>query len=147
MWLVYLRWKFTNDGDLAWPRVFKWAGRGTIPNNELAWPQSSPKPEPGGWLGSSTKLEVIWWSRNAWFHHNLLPSLLALFSLQYQSQFAGSMSGKVVGRRGGVKIASGLMSGKIVRSSSVSLSCLTGLECAASQVCHYGVRLGGYCSS
>jgi len=29
-----------------------WAGRGTIPVNELTWPQSSPKPEPGGWLGS-----------------------------------------------------------------------------------------------
>jgi len=31
-------------------RVFKWAGRETL--NELAWPQSSPKPEPGGRLGS-----------------------------------------------------------------------------------------------
>jgi len=29
-----------------------WADRGTIPVNELAWPQSSPKPEPGGCLGS-----------------------------------------------------------------------------------------------
>jgi len=29
-----------------------WAGRGTTPVSELAWPQSSPKPEPGGWLGS-----------------------------------------------------------------------------------------------